>query len=215
MYKADLETGELFLYDAIGDAYWGFIDAATVMSDLGRMKGKRAIVRLASPGGSVDEGKAIFNALKRHPGGVDVAIDATAYSIAGYIAMAGERIVMARNSMQMHHNPWTMAMGDANELRKTADVLDKYRLSIIEDYADRTGKTPEEIVAIFNAETWYTATEALEAGFATEVGDIVLDNPPEYKAAMFHRGPKLEKPKAGTRMDVRIPAIEARLKAFR
>ena len=125
MYSADYETGEIFLYDAIGDPWWGMIGAENVIGDLAKMGGKRVTMRIASPGGSVDEGRLIYNAMKRYQGGVDVVVDSSAYSIASYIAMAGDRVVMAKNAMMMIHNPWTMAFGDAAELRKTADVLDK------------------------------------------------------------------------------------------
>jgi ATP-dependent Clp protease protease subunit len=201
MYQSDLETGEIFLYDAIGSSFWGMIDAATVLPDLARMAGRKVTLRISSPGGSVDEGRAIFNALKRHQGGVDVVVDSSAYSIASYIAMAGDRVVMAKNAMMMVHNPWTMAMGSAAELRKTADVLDKYRDSILDAYMDRTKKDRKKIMAILDAETWYTANEAVSAGFATEVGDIIVDAP-SFAKAMYGgkpEGEKLNQPAAGSR----------------
>jgi len=164
MYQADHETGEIFLYDAIGSSFWGMIDASTVLPDLAKMSGRRVTLRISSPGGSVDEGRAIFNALKRHQGGVDVVVDSSAYSIASYIAMAGDRVVMAKNAMMMVHNPWTMAMGSAEELRKTADVLDKYRDSILDAYTERTKKTRNAVKEILDAETWYTASVWQQAG---------------------------------------------------
>ena len=174
MYEFDKESGELFLYDAIGSADWGFIDAATVIRDLRAISGKRATIRLNSPGGSVDEARAIYNAIKRHPGGVDTVVDSAAYSAAGYIFAAGERRVIAENGMLMLHDPWTFAYGNATQLRKDADVLDKYRDSIVEAYAGSSGKDADEIKAILAAETWYSAAEALAEGFATEVGNLVI-----------------------------------------
>jgi ATP-dependent Clp protease protease subunit len=202
MYQADHETGEIFLYDGIGDAYWGMIDAATVMADLSKLSGRRVTLRISSPGGSVDEGRLIYNALKRHQGGVDVVVDSSAYSIASYIAMAGDRVVMAKNAMMMIHNPWTMAFGDANELRKMADVLDKYRDSIVDAYTDKSEKDKKAVMAILDAETWYTAQEAVDAGFATEVGDIVAGQAPTFAKAMYTGKPKGEQqehPAAGSR----------------
>ena len=193
MYQADYDTGEIFLHDDI--------DAATVIADLKQMIGGRVTVRISSPGGSVDEGRAIFNALQRHRGGVDVVVDSSAYSIASYIAMAGERIVMAMNAMMMVHNPWTMAFGDANELRKTAEILDKYRDSIIDAYTEKSKVDREDMVALLDAETWYTAQEAVDAGFATEVGDIAIDAPSFAKAMYTGKptGSKPAEPKAGSR----------------
>jgi ATP-dependent Clp protease protease subunit len=217
MYQSDLETGEIFLYDAIGSSFWGMIDAATVLPDLAKMSGRKVTLRISSPGGSVDEGRAIFNALKRHQGGVDVVVDSSAYSIASYIAMAGDRVVMAKNAMMMVHNPWTMAMGSAAELRKTADVLDKYRDSILDAYMDRTKKDRKKIMAILDAETWYTSQEAVAAGFATEVGDIVVDAP-KFAKAMYGSKPEGEKtnePTAGSRTPATIASREIRLQQIK
>jgi ATP-dependent Clp protease protease subunit len=202
MYQADHETGEIFLYDGIGDSWWGMIDAATVIADLNQMPTKRITLRISSPGGSVDEGRLIYNALKRHKGGVDVVVDSSAYSIASYIAMAGDRVVMAKNAMMMLHNPWTMAFGDAAELRKMADVLDKYRDSIIDAYTDKSEKDKKAVTAILDVETWYTAQEAVDAGFATEVGDIIAGDAPAFAKAMYTGKPKGEcrqEPSAGSR----------------
>jgi ATP-dependent Clp protease, protease subunit len=212
MYQANHETGEIFLYDGIGDAYWGMIDAATVIGDLNKLAGRRVTLRISSPGGSVDEGRLIFNALKRHQGGVDVVVDSSAYSIASYIAMAGDRVVMAKNAMMMIHNPWTMAFGDAAELRKMADVLDKYRDSIVDAYTDKSKKERKKMLAILDAETWYTAQEAVDAGFATEVGDILPDAP-TFARAMYTGKPEGEKrsePKAGSRTPFELVSRLAR-----
>jgi ATP-dependent Clp protease protease subunit len=219
MYSADYETGEIFLYDAIGDPWWGMIGAENVIGDLAKMNGKRVTMRIASPGGSVDEGRLIYNALKRYQGGVDTVVDSSAYSIASYVATAGERVVMAKNSMQMLHNPWTLAMGNSAELRKTADVLDKYRDSIVEAYMERSGKDRKEILAILDAETWYTAQEAVDEGFATEVGDILPGGAPTFAKAMYNGKPKGEpknqEPKAGSRTPWTIAARQVRQQTLR
>lgn len=199
MYQANHNTGEIYIYDALGSSAWGFIDAAVVIADLEKMNGKRVTMRIASPGGSVDEAKAIYNALKRYSGGVDVVVDSAAYSAASYIAMAGERIVMARNAMMMLHSPWTIAMGNSAELRKTADVLDKYGESMTADYAERSGNSVEEMRSILAGETWYTAQEAIDAGFADEIGDIVPDAP-TYNASIVGGSSPSDPPRAGTRM---------------
>jgi ATP-dependent Clp protease protease subunit len=217
MYQADHETGEIFLYDAIGSSFWGMIDSGTVLPDLAKMSGRRVTLRISSPGGSVDEGRAIYNALKRHQGGVDVVVDSSAYSVASYIAMAGDRVVMAKNAMMMVHNPWTVAMGSAAELRKTADVLDKYRDSIVSAYTDKTKVSKAKVMAIMDAETWYTADEAVAAGFASEVGDIIVDAP-SFAKAMYGGKPEGEhknEPFAGSRTPATIAAREIRLQQIK
>lgn len=218
MYSADYETGEIFLYDAIGDPWWGMIGAENVIGDLAKMGGKRVTMRIASPGGSVDEGRLIYNAMKRYQGGVDVVVDSSAYSIASYIAMAGDRVVMAKNAMMMIHNPWTMAFGDAAELRKTADVLDKYRDSIVDAYTDKSDKDRKAMIAILDAETWYTAQEAVDDGFATEVGDILQTTAPTFAKAMYNGKPvepKRDEPAAGSRTPWTIAAQDVRRQTLR
>jgi ATP-dependent protease ClpP protease subunit len=155
----------------------------------------------------------IYNALKRHQGGVDVVVDSSAYSIASYIAMAGERVVMAKNAMMMIHNPWTMAFGDAAQLRKVADVLDKYRDSIVDAYTDKSQKDRKKMLAILDAETWYTAQEAVAEGFASEVGDIDASQAPAFAKAMYTgkpNGEKQEKLKAGSRTPWQVASRSVR-----
>lgn len=204
MYEFDQDSGELFLYDAIGEAVWGMIDSATVMRDLKSLGNRRATIRINSPGGSVDEGRAIYNALKRHPGGVDTIIDSAAYSIAGYIAMAGERRLIAKNGMLMIHDPWTFAFGNAVELRKTADVLDKYRDSVLDAYASAAKKDRDEIMQAMRDETWYTSDEALDHGYATEIGDAILSEDQWHPMALAMR-PKAAKTEAGSRFQCSRP----------
>lgn len=190
MFKVNQDSGEIFIYDEIGPAFWGMIDAATVIETLDSMEGRRVTVRINSPGGSVDEGVAIYNALQRHTGGVDVAIDSLAASAASFIAMAGESITIAKNAMVMIHSPWTIAIGNSTELRKTADILDKYNDNLVSIYADRSGKSSAEILDILAGETWYTASEAVEAGFADQVGNLVVEDQAAVAAGRYKNTPK-------------------------
>jgi ATP-dependent Clp protease protease subunit len=128
-------------------------------------------VRINSGGGDVFAGVAIHSMLKRHQANVTVYIDGLAASIASIIAMAGDKVIMPKGSMMMIHNPWSFTGGDANDFRKMADTLDAIRDSMIPIYADKTGMTSEEIIALLDAETWLSAEEAVEMGFATEVED--------------------------------------------
>src|SRR5690606_16003933 len=118
----------------------------TVIDALAEFTGERVTVRINSPGGSVFEGNAIYNAMLRHPGGCDVEIDALAASAASYVAMAGKRIGIAANAMVMIHNAWTISMGNAAEMRRTADLLDQIDGTIADLYAARTKSTREQIV---------------------------------------------------------------------
>ena len=158
------ETGEaeISIYDNIGG--FGitaneFIDELKALGDVSTIN-----LRIASGGGSIVEGNTIFNALKRHEARVVTHIDSLAASMASVIAMAGDEVRMAENALLMIHNPWTMSMGGAEQLRKDADLLDKMEANIRTAYS-RSNLSVEEIDAAMEEETYYTAAEALELGF--------------------------------------------------
>lgn len=171
MLKYNVESAEIFIYDEIGPSYWGLVGADEVSEALAQMSGKRVTVRLNSPGGSVDEGVAIYNAMRRHAGGLTVIVDGLAASMASYLLQAGEERVVASNSMVMVHDPWTIAIGNAEQLRKGADVLDKYRDRLVPDYANRSGRDADDIRAMMAEETWMAGQEIVNAGFADRVED--------------------------------------------
>lgn len=187
MFSYDLDTSEISIYDEIGPSWWGLIDAQTVTNALDQMKGKHITVRLNTPGGSVDEGIAIYNALTRHKGGVTTIVDSLAASMGSYLLQAGEQRIVASNAMVMIHDPWSISMGNATNLRKDADVLDKYALRMIPHYAARSGKTDDEILQIMAEESWYAGKEAVEAGFADVVQDDVQAKAIQPMIAGLHR----------------------------
>lgn len=164
------KTGEIWLYDSVGAGWFGGMSANDFVKELKNL-GKVDTINLHinSPGGAVFDGVAIYNALKGHPARVEVDVDGVAASIASVIAMAGHEIRIADNAMMMIHDPYTMAAGDAAELRKSADLLDQIALVIRSTYAKRTGQDEAQIGAMMAAETWMTASEAFEQGFADAV----------------------------------------------
>lgn len=169
--KADDPGGpvEVFIYDEI-DPYWG-VSADSFVRDLAAIDADQITVRINSPGGGVYDGIAILNALRAHPATVTTIVDGLAASAASFIAMAGDEIVVRRNAEIMIHDSWQVCGGNAAELRKTADNLDRLSDNIASMYAARAGGTVEEWRALMQAETWYTADEAVEAGLATRVDD--------------------------------------------
>lgn len=132
----------------------GFRDA---LKDLGDVK--TINLHINSPGGSVFEGIAIYNMLKQNKAHINVYVDGLAASIASVIAMSGDAIFMPSNSMLMIHNPWTMAIGNASELRKQADDLDKITESSIQTYLNTAGDKLDEATLrqLMDNETWLTA----------------------------------------------------------
>lgn len=165
------EAVELVLYGAIGDAFaeTGVVAADVVKALNQHGRAKRIDVYVNSPGGNAFDGQAIYAALARHPGKVTVHVDGMAASAASIIAMAGDSIRMATGSLMMIHDPWTFALGNAVEMRKAADDLDRLRVSMADVYAARTGRKREEIEEAMSAETWFSAADAVAYGLATEV----------------------------------------------
>lgn len=164
--NATAASADLYLYEEIG--IWG-ITAADFLQELKGLQAGTLNVHINSPGGSVFDGFAIYNALSTHPARVLVTVDGIAASIASVIAMAGDEIAMAENAMLMIHRPWTELSGFAADLRQQADVLDKLETNIVQVYAARTKQSEAAVRAAMEAETWYSAEEAVAAGFATSV----------------------------------------------
>lgn len=160
-------------------------DAARVVAELAADPGP-VEVRLNSPGGSVAEGLAIFNALK--PRKPVIYIDGIAASIASLIAMAGARIVMAENALMMMHWPWTVAEGNAAAMRKTADTLDQFGKAMLGAYG-RAGLDVQTLTAMLDAETWMNTAEALRLGFADE-STAALAIAARFDLSKFRHAPK-------------------------
>lgn len=162
---------EVLIYDEIG-AYG--VTAKGFLAELGALPENAAIdLRLNSPGGSVFDAVAIYNALKRHPGEITVWIDGIAASAASYVAMAGDTVIMPENAFIMIHDPSGLVMGTAEDMRATAEALDKVKGSLIQGYATKSGQSDDEIAALMAAETWLDAQEALELGFIDRIAEPV------------------------------------------
>lgn len=164
---------EIFIYDDIGPEWLGLVGSKSVMGELSKFKGKPITVRINSPGGDVVEAQAIYNALRRHSdsgGEVTIEVDALAASAASFIAMAGDKVRMAENAMMMIHKAWSIAIGNADEMRASAGVLDKFDGVLAATYAAKSGIDVRDITELLAAETWLTAEEAIEKGLADEIG---------------------------------------------
>lgn len=166
--RAEGDEATIYLYDVIDD-YWG-VSAAEINKALAELRGKAVTLRINSPGGDVFAGRAMATAIAQH-GNVTAHIDGLAASAATYVAIAAKSVVIADGGFFMVHNAWTFAYGNKAELIETAGLLDKIDQSIVNDYARKTGKTVAEIVAWMNAETWFSAQEALENGFVDAIGE--------------------------------------------
>lgn len=164
------KSADLFLYDDIGDGFFGGISSKQIIDDLSRLGVVDTLnVRINSAGGSVFEGIAIHNAIARNPARVVVHIDSVAASIASIIAMAGAEIRIASNARVMIHDPSGVGIGTSEDLRATADLLDSVRVTLVDIYTKRTKNDAGKVSAWMADETWFTAREAVDNGFADSI----------------------------------------------
>lgn len=166
---------DILIYGIIGGGWWDDIDGREVQAELQSYGSDvdTINVRIHSPGGSIAEGCAIYNALKHHPAKKIVYIEGECSSIATVVAMAGDEIIMSPVSRMMIHDPLVMyTSGGAKDLRAKADVLDKLKEIIINAYVTKSRLSRETISDLMSKETHMTAEEALEKGFITKVEDV-------------------------------------------
>lgn len=163
-------------YDWCGDKHESETSADHFREELAKYPDAAEMnIYINSLGGSVLEGTAIYNQLKRHKAHKTVYIDGFACSIASVIAMAGDKVIMPRNTMMMIHNPWIMAVGNAKELRKQADDLEAVGEASRQAYLMKAGdKLPEDkLIEMLDAETYLTAEKCVEYGLADEFADDI------------------------------------------
>ena len=166
------KTAEILIYEEIGEGFFGGIGAKRFADDLKALGALNTIkLRVNSPGGDVFEALAMYNTLARHPAVKEVDIDGMALSAATIVIMAGHTIRMAENAMLMIHDPWTIAMGSADDLEKTAGMLRDVKDNIITTYNRRTGIAFDRLAEMMTEETWMKPVMALEEGFVDEITD--------------------------------------------
>ena len=161
---------EILIYEEIGEGWFGGIGAKRVAEDVKALGTLDEInVRINSDGGQVFDGFAIYNTLVRNSARIVVDVDGLAASIASIIAMAGDEINMAANASMMIHDPWGFAAGTAEEMRKTAELMDQLRSQLVDTYNAQANIDAEKISELMSEETWMTADQALEWGFIHNV----------------------------------------------
>jgi ATP-dependent protease ClpP protease subunit len=160
---------EILLYGTIGEPL-DKLDAATVTAAIRSSRGPLTL-RINSPGGYVMEGLAIVAALRDYSGKITVYIDGLAASMGSVIAMAGDEIIIAEAALMMIHKPWEVAMGNADDLRADAAMLDRIEQQLIGIYSKRTGLPQSQLAAMLAQETWLTPEQALELGFVSSIAE--------------------------------------------
>jgi len=181
------DTLELYIYGDVEDIAIDYVNWTYVQSENSAKyfreelskhpDAKQINIYINSYGGSVFEGTAIYNQLKRHPAQKTVYIDGFACSVASVIAMAGDKIVMPKNAMMMIHNMWNIVMGNAKELRKAANDLDVISEGNRQAYLQKAGDKLAEnkLIEMLDAETWLTAEQCIEYGLADEYAEKEAD----------------------------------------
>ena len=178
------QPAEILVHGPIGRSFWSdngitgkdFTDALNTIP-----KGQPVVVGVNSQGGSVGEGLAIYNAIQRRAEDVTVRIDGYALSIASFFPLAAHRVISPESAVWMIHRVWSWAEGNADIMRKSAEMLEKHDDVLVAEYVRRTGKDEKEIRKAMAEETWLTGAEAVEWGLADELGD----NEPDLDALDF------------------------------
>lgn len=165
-------SADIYIYGDIYDYWWddesnSAISLKEKLMSLGDIT--EINLHINSLGGDVFEGIAMFNLLKQHKANVKVYIDGIAASIASVIAMSGDTIYMPKNSMMMIHNCWTTSTGNSKEFRKLAEDLDKIMEASLESYMSKVNITKEKLKELLDDESWLTAQECFDMGFADEL----------------------------------------------
>ena len=210
--EGDGGHAEIFIYGEIGLDFFGEgIAAEALVKELSALDVATLDVRINSVGGQVFEGLAIYNALDRHPAKVTTHVDGLAASIASIVALAGDERRIAANALLMIHNPHgTQINGDANDMRKLAEILDTAGGSLLDTYMAKTGKSEKVVRDWMNEEAWFNAEEALEAGLVDEV-EAKMDIAASFDLSKFRNVPDdvLERvaAKPAAKADV-VPLVE-------
>lgn len=190
---------ELYLYDSIVDSeleaeFWGGVTPKSFIQALKDIDADTIHIRVNSPGGSVFAARAMEQALREHKARIVAHVDGVAASAASFLVMAADEIVMAPGAMMMIHKAWTVAMGNADDLVNTADLLDKIDGTLAATYAARSGESVEKITEMMAAESWFTAQEAVDFGLADSVAENVKAQQ-KWNLSAYSKAPAQPEPK--------------------
>jgi ATP-dependent Clp endopeptidase proteolytic subunit ClpP len=168
---AESQATEVMIYDEIG--MYG-IDAKSFIDEIKNIPNDTSVLlRINSPGGSVIDGLAIYDAINRMPQKVTSRIEGIAASMASVIALAADEVIMSENSLYMIHNVGGGVVGGSDDLRKAAELMDKMGDRLVNIYVSKTGQSEEQIRSWMDEETWFSSIEAQEAGFINLVEEPI------------------------------------------
>jgi ATP-dependent Clp endopeptidase proteolytic subunit ClpP len=168
--EASSKSADVYIFDEIGT--FG-LTAQSFIEEIKSYKNTPMSLHINCVGGDVFEGMAIYNVLKKRTARTTVYIEGIAASMGSVIALAGDEVVMAENSLFMIHNAWGGAMGEATEIRKTAALLDKISGEIADIYTKKTNLPYNRVKEMMDEETWLSADEAFNLGFIDSISDAI------------------------------------------
>lgn len=216
LVNQDDTKAELYIYgDIVSYSWWeNDVDANSIRTQLNSLKVNEIDVHINSYGGDVFTGIAIYNMLKNHTAKVNIYVDACACSIASVIAMAGDKVYMPKNTFMMIHNCWTSIAGNAKDLRKQADDLDVIMNGSIESYLSRVNIPKERLIELLDEETWLTADECVEMGFADEVLALKEDEGISQRAILFNLVQKARESREPVQQNQTIESLVEEMKVY-
>ena len=207
--KNEDATRTLYLEGVIAEESWFADDVTPAMFKEELYSGDGPItLHINSPGGDCFAASQIYTMLMEYPHDVTVQIDGMAASAASVIAMAGTRVQMSPTSMMMIDNPFTMAMGDSEEMRKAIQLLDEVKESIINAYEIKTGQSRTKLSHLMDSETWMNAWKAKELGFCDEVMFAEGDQPDTKNVSGFSYARKTAAACLMNRLVASVPKAE-------
>jgi len=183
------DEATIYLYGVIG-GWWGDIDAQEFAKSLAAITAGTIHLRINSPGGDVFDARAMMTAIRQHSANVIAHVDGLAASAATDICMAADEVEITQGAFFMIHNAWTVAIGNKTDMRTTADLLEKVDIAITNDYAVRSKQDAAQITKWMDAETWFTADEAVSNGFADRVVEAAAKPANAWNLSAYQNAPR-------------------------
>lgn len=182
------DEATIYVYDAIGS--WYGVAAADFVRELQAVTASTIHLRINSPGGDVFDARAMKTALEQHSAKVVAHVDGLAASAASFLMLGADEIEISDGAFVMVHNAWTVALGNAAELRETAELLDKVDQTIVNDYRKKSGAADADVKAWMSAETWFTSAEALEKGLVDRVAGEATADARAFDLSAYRNAPR-------------------------
>lgn len=190
------DEATLYLYDVIvSDDFWGGVSAMAFAKELASIEAPVINLRINSPGGDVFAARAMESAIRDHGAQIVAHIDGHSASAATFVALAADKVKMSEGGMFMIHKAWSLAMGNSEDMLQMAALLEKVDQTLVSTYAKKTGQDSTAIADWMAAETWFTAQEALDAGFIDEIATSEAQTGANnlWNLSAYNKAPKQER----------------------